>query len=115
MRVLGSTVLALEAIVVMLAIPIAINNSDVNAGLALSVGLGIALLMLLTIGVITKPYAVAVGWVLQVIAIGLGFVVPTMFVIGGVFALLWFFAVRNGQRIDRAKDDHSRDLGEQSP
>lgn len=107
MRVLGSTVLALEAIVVMLAIPVAINNSDVNAVLALSVCLGIALLMLLTIGVITKPYAVPLGWVLQVVAIALGFVAPPMFVIGGIFALLWFFAVRNGQRIDRA-----RELGE---
>ena len=107
MRVLGSTVLALEAIVVMLAIPVAINNSDVNAGLALSVGMGIALLMLLTIGVITRPYAVVVGWVLQALAISLGFVAPAMFVIGGIFALLWFFAVRNGQRIDRA-----RELGE---
>lgn len=107
MRVLGSSVLALEAIVVLLAIPIAINNENVNAGLALGVGGAIALLMLLTIGVITKPIAVPIGWTLQVITVGSGFVVPTMFIIGGVFALLWYFAVKNGQRIDRA-----RDLGE---
>ena len=29
------------------------------------------------------------GWVLQVAAIALGFVVPMMFVLGGIFALLW--------------------------
>lgn len=107
MRVLGSSVLALEAIVVLLAIPIAINNENVNSGLALGVGGAIALLMFLTIGVITKPIAVPIGWTLQVITVGSGFVVPTMFIIGGVFALLWYFAVKNGQRIDRA-----RDLGE---
>lgn len=107
MRVLGSSVLALEAIVVLLAIPIAINNSDINASLALSVGFGIALLMFLTIGVITKPFAVPLGWALQVITVGTGVVVPTMFIIGGVFAILWYFAVKNGQRVDRA-----RELGE---
>ncbi len=107
MRVLGSSVLALEAIVVLLAIPIAINNENVNSGLALGVGAAIALLMFLTIGLITKPIAVPIGWTLQVITVGSGFVVPTMFIIGGVFALLWYFAVKNGQRIDRA-----RDLGE---
>jgi hypothetical protein len=104
MRVLGSTVLALEAIVVLLAIPIAINNSNVNATWALIVGFGIALLMLLTIGIITKPYAVPIGWILQGLAVASGFIVPAMFIVGGIFATLWFFAVRNGQRVDRARE-----------
>lgn len=107
MRVLGSSVLALEAIVVLLAIPIAVNNENVNAGLALVVGVAIALLMLVTIGFISRPIAVPIGWTLQVLTVGTGFVVPTMFIVGGVFACLWFFAVKNGQRIDRA-----RELGE---
>jgi Protein of unknown function (DUF4233) len=109
MRVLGSSVLALEAIVVLLAIPIAINNENINPGLALGVGFAIALLMFITIGFITKPIAVPVGWVLQGLAVGSGFIVPTMFIVGGTFAVLWFFAVKNGQRIDRA-----RELGESS-
>ncbi|MCH9676387.1 MAG: DUF4233 domain-containing protein, partial [Actinomycetia bacterium] len=33
-----------------------------------------------------------------------GIVVPTMFLVGGIFALLWFYAVRNGQRVDRARE-----------
>jgi hypothetical protein len=41
--------------------------------------------------------------VLQVAAIGLGVVVPTMFVLGGVFALLWAMALVLGRRIDDAK------------
>ena len=104
MRVLGSTVLALEAIVVLLAIPIAINNSNVDSTWALVVGFGIALLMFLTIGIITKPYAIPIGWVLQVLTVASGFIVPTMFIVGGIFALLWFFAVQNGQRVDRARE-----------
>ncbi len=107
MRVLGSSVLALEAIVILLAIPIAINNADVNAGLALGVGFGVALFMFVIIGIITKPIAIPLGWIVQGAAIASGFIVPTMFVVGGIFAILWYFAVKNGTRVDRA-----RELGE---
>jgi len=104
MRVLGSTVLVFEAIVVLLAIPIAINVSDANATFALVIGIALAGLLILTVGVITKPIAVPIGWVLQVLVIAAGIVVPTMFLVGGIFALLWFYAVRNGQRVDRARE-----------
>lgn len=104
MRVLGSTVLVLEALIVLLAIPIAINVSDANATLALIVGFALAGLLVLTVGVITKPIAVPIGWVLQVLVIASGIIVPTMFFVGGLFALLWFYAVRNGQRVDRARE-----------
>jgi hypothetical protein len=104
MRVLGSTVLILEALVVLLAVPIAINVANVNATYALVIGIALAGLLVLTVGVITKPIAVPIGWVLQVLVIASGIIVPTMFFIGGLFALLWFFAVRNGQRVDRARE-----------
>ena len=104
MRVLGSTVLVFEAIVVLLAIPIAINVSDANATFALVIGIALAGLLILTVGVITKPIAVPIGWILQVLVIAAGIVVPTMFLVGGIFALLWFFAVRNGQRVDRDRE-----------
>ena len=104
MRVLGSTVLILEALVVLLAVPIAINVANVNATYALVIGIALAGLLVLTVGVITKPIAVPIGWVLQVLVIASGIIVPTMFFIGGLFALLWFFAERNGQRVDRARE-----------
>ena len=104
MRVLGSTVLVFEAIVVLLAIPIAINVSDANATFALVIGIALAGLLILTVGAITKPIAVPIGWILQVLVIAAGIVVPTMFLVGGIFALLWFYAVRNGQRVDRARE-----------
>jgi len=104
MRVLGSTVLILEALVVLLAVPIAINVANVNATYALVIGIALAGLLVLTVGVITKPIAVPIGWVLQVLVIASGIIVPTMFFIGGLFALLWFYAVRNGQRVDRARE-----------
>ena len=41
-----------------------------------------------------------VGSFLQVVVVALGFLVPLMFIVGGIFAVLWYFAVRNGSRVD---------------
>ncbi len=48
-------------------------------------------------------WAYVAGWVLQVAAIGLGFVVPAMFVLGGLFALLWATADVLGRKIERER------------
>ena len=45
----------------------------------------------------------ALGWVVQVAAIGLGFVVPMMFVLGSIFALLWGTAYFLGRKIERER------------
>jgi nitrogen fixation-related uncharacterized protein len=47
------------------------------------------------------------GWILQVAVLALGFLVPTMFIIGGIFVVLWFFAVRNGQRVDALRAERA--------
>ena len=101
MRVLGSVVLALEAIIVILAIPLAATNGSVdNTGLAIGIGIVMAVLLVLAIGTLGRPWGVGVGWGLQVLVLAIGFYVPMMFVVGAVFALLWFVAVRNGRRVD---------------
>ena len=43
------------------------------------------------------------GWLVQFAAIGLGFVVPVMFVLGALYAGLWVTAMVLGRRIDEAK------------
>ena len=43
------------------------------------------------------------GWVLQGVAIGLGFVIPLMFVLGAIFALLWGTAYFLGRKIERER------------
>jgi hypothetical protein len=43
------------------------------------------------------------GSIIQVIAVGLGFVVPVMFVLGLAFAAFWVMAIVLGRRIDEAK------------
>ena len=48
-------------------------------------------------------WAYVAGCVVQVAAIGLGFVVPLMFVLGAIFALLWGRAYFLGRKIERER------------
>lgn len=107
MRFLGSIVLAVESIIVMLATLVAANGGGVsNPALAYILGLALMIAMLLAIGTLRRPWGVAVGWILQVAMLAFGFVVPVMWIIGGVFAVLWFLAVRNGRRVDEFRAQH---------
>ncbi|MFE7545284.1 DUF4233 domain-containing protein [Streptomyces platensis] len=65
-------------------------------------GIGM-LLSLLLCGMLTRPGGVQLGWALQAALIAAGFVVPTMFFLGAVFAALWWASVHFGRKIDEAK------------
>lgn len=104
MRVLGSSVLAFEAIVVLLAMPLlAVNGYVASMGVAFAIGGVIAVGLIVAIAIITRPGGVWWGWTMQVIVLALGFWIPTMWILGGIFVLLWFVAVRTGGRIDRMR------------
>lgn len=104
MRVLGSSVLGFEAIVVLLAMPLlAVNGYVDSMGVAFAIGGAIAMGLIVGIAIITRPGGVWWGWIMQGIVLALGFWIPTMWILGGIFALLWFIAVRTGGRIDRAR------------
>ena len=64
--------------------------------------LGASTLGLLAIVVLLS---IPAAWVLQGIVILTGFLAPLMFVIGAIFAILWFYAVRLGTRIDAQRGD----------
>ena len=105
MKVLCSSVLAIEAIVVFLASLVASTNGSVSSrGLAIAVGSAIAVLLILSVGALRRPWGVAWGWVLQVAVVSIGFLVPLMFVVGGIFVVLWFIAVRTGRRVDALRE-----------
>ena len=105
MKVLCSSVLAIESIIVFLASLVASTNGSVSSqGLAVGVGSGIALLLVLSVGVLRRPWGVAWGWFMQAVVLSIGFLVPLMFVVGGIFAVLWFIAVRTGRRVDALRE-----------
>lgn len=100
-RGMCAAVLALEGIVVALSTPVMITLTDVRLGTALTAGLGLAAVCLLLAGLLRSEAAYVVGWAVQVAAIALGLVVPAMFFLGVIFALLWGAAYFLGRRIER--------------
>ena len=102
-RGMCAAVLCLEAITIGLTTPVLITIADVAVGTALLVGLGLAVVCLLLAGMLRSPWAYAAGYAVQVAAIGLGFVISMMFLLGGIFAALWAAADHLGRKIEREK------------
>jgi len=102
-RGMCAAILALEAVVLGLTTPVMINLADVPWRTACAVGLGLCVACLVLAGLLRSEAAYVVGWVIQVAAIALGFVVPMMFVLGALFALLWGTAYFLGRKIERER------------
>ena len=102
-RGMCAAVLSLEAIALGLTTPVLIAVVDVEVGTALAIGLGLAVACLLVAGMLRKEWAYLLGWLIQLGAVGLGFVIPLMFVLGGIFALLWGIAYFLGRKIERER------------
>ena len=99
MRGLASAVLAFQAIVIALAIPVAVAIYDVDATVAGWGGGLLAIACLVVIGLLSHPWAYTLGWVIQGLTIAAGFAVPGMFFLGAMFAALWWWALRLGRTL----------------
>lgn len=99
-RMMCAAVLGFECIVLGLVTPVLITVEDMAKGLALFIGLGLAVSAILVAGLLRFAWAYYLGSVIQVAAIGLGFVVPVMFVLGIGFGALWITAYVLGRRIE---------------
>jgi hypothetical protein len=95
-RRLTSSVLSMEVVVFWLAIIVAIVQDHVSLAAALPAGGALAVGAIVIAAMIRRPWAYVAGGALQLLAIACGFVVPAMFVIGALFAVLWVVAVRLG-------------------
>lgn len=103
MRGMCAAMLTFEAILLGLSVPVMITVEDVPAGTAAPLGLGLAVLCVLTAGMLRRPWAYVLGHAIQLATIALGFLVPVMFFVGGLFATLWVCAVVLGRRIEADK------------
>lgn len=104
MRVLGTSVLVFEAIVMGLFIPVAyFTGRGLDGSTAAWVGVGLVVLCLVAAGMVTRPGGIALGWIVQVLVIACGFVVIDMFVMGAIFAALWWAAVHYGRKVDEMR------------
>ncbi|MFC5264003.1 DUF4233 domain-containing protein [Kribbella qitaiheensis] len=103
MRSLASIVLGFEALVLALVTPVMISVADVEPSTALPLCLGLAVLAVVAAGLLGNPVGYVLGSIIQVAAVGLGFVVPVMFALGLAFGTFWVMAIVLGKRVDEAK------------
>ena len=108
MRRLCGTVLAMEAVVVLLAILPAKVMEHVNGGTVAALGGGIALLAILLAGCVGRPrmgWALYAGSALQLLVIASGVVIPAMYFLGVIFTALWFTGIWLGRKVESANHD----------
>lgn len=103
MRSVLLSVLIFEVIVFGLGIAVMLQVSDVSLGLAVGGGATAAALALISAGLLRTPIGYPLAWLTQVVGILLGFLTPSMFVVGGMFAGLWAISFVLGKRLESGK------------
>lgn len=107
MRTLCRVVLAFEAIVIGLAIPVAINVEGMAPTTAVGIWGGMALAALVLAGLQRFTWGYYAGWVLQVLFLLSSFLISMMIVAAVVFVSLWVVAVVMGSRVEQAQAAHA--------
>jgi hypothetical protein len=106
----GSVLLTLEAFAVFFGTLAAygLHAGTVPRVAILTLGLALTVLLVLACAVLARPHGVAVGWALQLLVIATGVLEPMMFLVGGMFALTWWYAIHAGSRLDRENAERDR-------
>ncbi|MGO2521436.1 MAG: DUF4233 domain-containing protein [Microbacterium sp.] len=101
---LAPMVLGFEAIVVLLVGFTLFGLKALPNGIApwwaIVGGAAVALAMVAVAGMITRPWAITAGWVLQVIVALSAFFEPTILLVVVVFGGMWAYATIMGARLD---------------
>lgn len=114
-RGMAAAVLGLEAIALGLTTPVLVSVANVDTSVSLAIGLGLMVLCFVGAAMLRRAFGFALGWVIQVAAVALGFVIPIMFVLGGIFALLWAMADFLGRKIERERAEAYAAAGMEPP
>ena len=102
LRRLLASVLVFEAIVLILAVPVAITIEHLRHGVAGGVGGGLALAAVVLAGLGGRGrWALIAGTVLQVLIIVAGIEVPALYALGVIFAVFWFTGIWMANRLEQ--------------
>ncbi len=112
---LAAAALGLEAVVVFFAALVAVGltvpgDGGLSRTALLVGGVVLAVVFVLAAGIVRRPGGIAIGWVLQLVLVALGLVVPVMFVMGVLFAAMWLWFLRIGTKIDGDRRRWAADL-----
>lgn len=100
MRMPMVSLLAFEVIVFGLTIPGMIQVEGEPWQVALGTGGGGAVLAAAAAATLRHGIGYLLGWAAQVAIMAMGVLVPMMFFVGGVFALIWAMSFVLGRRLD---------------
>ena len=100
MRILGATVLVMEGLTVSFGLLLAMSSADT---IWLWAGGALALLLILTAGLLKRKSGWIIGSLLQVGVFAYGFVVTAMFAMGVLYACLWIAAIVVGRKGEAAR------------
>ena len=102
MKRLLVTVLSMEAVVVLLAIVPAKQLGHASGGTAAAVCGAIAIVALVLCGYVGRGRgALYAGSAFQAVVIAAGVLLPVMYILGAIFAALWFTGIWLGHKWER--------------
>ncbi|MCG7422164.1 DUF4233 domain-containing protein [Micrococcus sp. ACRRV] len=106
----ASTVLCLEAVLLFfLGMTLfGLNRGADHAPWVAVAFTALAAVAVLDCALVRRPLGVAIGWAIQAVLIASGFWEYSMFVIGPLFALTWWYAITKGDQIDRENAARAR-------
>ncbi|WP_405471952.1 DUF4233 domain-containing protein [Paenarthrobacter ilicis] len=110
----ASTVLLLEAFVAFFGtlVVFGLRRGEVDPAIILGVGITLSVVLVLACAVLSKPWGLGLGWALQLVLILTGLAEPTMYVVGVLFAICWWYGIRAGMKIDREVVQRDREQAE---
>ena len=103
MRILGATVLLMEGLTVSFGLLLAMSSVSSADTIWLWAGGALALLLILTAGLLKRRSGWIIGSILQVGVFAYGFVVTAMFAMGVLYAGLWIAAIVVGRKGEAAR------------
>ncbi|MGO4535463.1 DUF4233 domain-containing protein [Leifsonia sp. 2MCAF36] len=116
-EMLGSIVLGFELLVVFLGALVLFGLHSLPAWLALGGGAALIVLMIMAIGLLRSTAGVVLGWIVQLIVVAAGLLVPAFFIVGAIFTAMWAYCMIAAARIDRNNQAAARaaDNGTENP
>ena len=102
---LGSIVLAFESVIVFLGglvvYGLRVLPENIPPWWGIVGGTVLAVVMILTSGVLRYRWAIVLGWALQVLVALAGFLVPALALVALIFGGMWAYATIKGASLDR--------------
>lgn len=100
-QTLGSIILGFELVVMFLGALVIFGLKALPAPVALIGGAVLCLIIVATIPLLRFRWGYWLGWAVQAAIVATGLLVPMMFLVGGMAAAVWTYAMVQGDKIER--------------